>query len=461
MNKKNILSFVLIGALFSMTLGVVTKASAKDHVNNITQCGYIDTNALKGYESIEILGTKYDLSNVNSAVVQVVIRAYDDINSENLTGELKNETLKPVKEILDKYMNDPSKFENFPVTLDLGPSSLLREEINFVQEKIRDLKEEQESIKRSKMHQKAIDEKVEELQEEINKLSMWINYSVVNFKSENYKKTFCNEPVVNNDVDQENKEILFSFVNADSDHENIFRAIVKSNGEFEIQGSEISEDEIYEIIERSLEYENLKVRNLLQDIEMIKLTKLSEIEQKNRIKELEKEIQSVKAYGAAKEIILLNLTRSSVERTRISPKLMEERIRIINDEIKQRIETLNKYNDDPNYVIQNSELGKKASYFGYVFEEESGFAVKVEFDEKDNVVFKDMETLSAEQKSILNKLVSESIKEAEEDINELELDKYKLETSENSNYYLIDGITKEIAILNNDINNYKNILSKI
>ena len=462
MNKKNILSFVLVGALFSLTLGMVTKADAKDNMNNITQCGTINVDKLKEYDTVEILGKKYNFSNINPAVVQVAIRTYDDINTNNIIGSLKTKKLKDLTVFLDQYLLDPSKFQNFPITLDLGPSSLLREEIQIVRTKMDDLKKEQETIKLSKMHPKAIEEKVNELQEEINKLAKWINYSVVNFKSESYRETFCEDTILVDGNNKENKQVLFSFVSSNSDHDKIFRALIKENGEFEIQGEDLSDMEIAEIIQRSTEFENLKVRNLLKEKDAINLSKLAQIEKDKRIKAINKEIQSVKAYGTAKEIILLNLSKSAVEKTRISPNLMEERINMINDQLKGKIENLNKYNDNKDYEIQGSEIGKRASYFGYAFEDKDGFAVKVEFDEKNNVIFKGMENMTQDQKVTLKRLVNEEIKEAEEKISELELDKNVIENKENNNnYYLLDGINKEISILNNDIENFKNILSKI
>lgn len=464
MKRKNLVSLVLMGALFGMASNIGANAMLKNRNEvKVSNCTNIDENAIKNYEIIEILGSKYDLSNIDPGVLQVGIRIYDEINAQKLTGNEKDKQLKPFKEMLDDYKKNPSKYENFPVTLDLGPSSLLREEIAQVQGKIKDLKNQQETVKKTKMHPKAIEEKVEELQKEINKFVKWINYSVVNFNSDEYKQTFCNEEnkgenPVNNQV---SKEYLFDFIDVNTDNKDVFRVIIKNDGQIKIEGKVSSENEVIQAVEKSIEFENLKVRSLLEEIEAIKLTKLPQIEKDNRISEINSKVQSVKAYGTAKEILLLNLTKSAVEKTRIAPEAMKEKIKEINDGINERINVLKEYNIDPDYVIEDSSIGGSASYFGYAFEDENGFAVQVDFNEDGTLEYENMESLNNEQKNILKKLASQRISETENKIAKLKQEKDKLEKEEGNNYYLIDGMGKNIDVLNNDINNYKFIISSL
>ena len=203
MQKNKILSSVVAGIL----LGLSTSSSVKAVDNKVSSdviCyseEAVKNLDVSGFESVDILGTKFDLSNVNPSVLQTVARVFNEINSGNLSVAQKNEQLVGIKDLLSKYFSNPSEFENFPVTLDLGPATKLKEEIIYVQSKINDLKSQQESIKLTKMAQQAIDDSVKELQSSIDYLSKWINYAVFSFKDSEYVTTFCKE---DQHVDNEN-----------------------------------------------------------------------------------------------------------------------------------------------------------------------------------------------------------------------------------------------------------------
>lgn len=483
MSRKKILLSILAGLSLCLFVGInATAVENNSSSNSSSYCKYVDINDIEGFEKVDILGSMYDLSLVNPAVVQSAIRTFDEINTGNLSEDDKNKKLKDIKEMLDEYFKDPEKFENFPVTLDLGPSSLLREEIKYVQDKIKELKDEQESIKKTKMEQRAIDEKVQELQNEINNLSRWVNYSVVNFNSSKYETTFCDILSLDSSVNVEenlgeNVEVLLSSVYVTSDYEDLFRVFVNSNGEFTIEGSEISDADLLEIIKKNLEFENLKVRNLLEEIKAVENSKIAEIEQEKQIKQLKREIESVKAYGLSQEIILLNLERDALEKTKISIEFMEERINEIDKKISEKLESLKdfklNFENNPEYVVKNSDLGKTSSYFGYVLQDENGFGVKVFLDENNKVLIDNiklagvenvtLDVLTSDQKDILKKVVEENISKSKESITKLEMRKSEFEakSDDDTKYYLIDAISKELSVLNNDIKNYEIILSQI
>ncbi len=470
MRKNKILSSVLAGIL----LGVTSTSAVKAIDNTITPnviCNVdesVNNLNLEGYETIDVFGTKFDLSTVNPAVTQSLIRVFDEINLGNLSIVEKNKKLEEAKNLLTDYNNNPSNFENFPITLDLGPSSQLREEISRVQSMIEDLKKQQEAIKLSKMVQKAIDEKVEELQGKIDYLSKWINYAVFNFNSSNYKVTFCEEKEeVNEDTDDTTNDVvnyegqLIDVVYVTTDYNKVFRININGDGSLNYKGDNVSLVQLSDAIMKSLEFENIKVRDILEEIEIVKLTKVSKEEQEKRIKELEKKINDVKFYGISHEIALLNLKKESIKKSRLPQKEIDRRVEGFNEEIDDRIKELSKFKLNADYYVKSS-LGEKPSYFGYVFDDNNGFIVKTLLDSDNKVEFKDMDNLSTERKTKLKNVIEKEIKDTNSRINEVVKLKMELEKTEKDNkYYLIDSMDKELRILNNNIKNFENILTQI
>ena len=229
-------------------------------------------------------------------------------------------------------------------TLDYWPSTLLRQDIYYFQTKISDLKQEQETLKKTKMAEEEINKRVKELQDKIDKLGGWINYSVANFSEDSYKQMFCDmELIEENSTNQDVKEVesLITAVYATNSYNKIFKVSVNSDGTYSVDGNvEVSAGELSEIIEKNLEFENLKVINLLEEIKAVENSKIAEIEQEKQIKQLKREIESVKAYGLSQEIILLNLERDALEKTKISIEFMEERLNEIDKKISEKLESL-------------------------------------------------------------------------------------------------------------------------
>lgn len=475
MGKNKILSSILAGLSLCLFMGSTTSAiEGNSSVVSPSYFNYDSISNLNNFEKVDILDSKYDLSGVNPAVIQALVRSFDSINSGNLSGEEKNKKLSDMKEFIEDYLKDPSKFENFPVTLDLGPTTLFREEIMFVQEQIGKLKDEQKAIKDTKMAQTSIDEKVKELQTEIDNLSKWINYSVYNFQSDNYKQTFTNSSKI--EVNNENEEevyTLLTHVYSTPDYNELFKVSVNSDGKF-VSDKEIIGD-LIEVVKKNLEFENLKVRKLLEKVEMIKNSKIAQIEMDKQIKEVKMEIESVKAYGLSQEIILLNLEKDSVSRLRISQELIQERIKNIDDKINENVNDLKKFKENSEnnkeYVLENSNFGKTPSYFGYVLQDGDKFGIKVSLDDKnnisiDNIVVADkdkvtIDILTQEQKDTMKKVINEDILKFKNEISKLQSTKTDLEAKNaDTKYYFVDSINKELSVLDNNIKNYEMMLSK-
>lgn len=482
MIRKKILSSILAGTLLGLAVIAPVKA-----VNVKSNSGYECTisdeeiNNLKVSDGIEILGKKYDLSNVNPSVLKVVAKEISRINSGDLSESDKTKALTDIKNILDDYEKDSKKYENYPETLEYGPATLLRQDIYYVQTKISDLKQEQETLKKTKMAEEEINKRVKELQDKIDKLGGWINYSVSNFSEDSYKQMFCDmELIEENSTNQDVKDVesLIAAVYATSSYDKIFKVSVNSDGTYSVDGSvEVSVGELSEIIEKNLEFENLKVRNLLEEIKAVENSKIAKVEQEKRIKQLKREIESVKAYGLSQEIILLNLERDALEKTKISIEFMEERLNEIDKKISEKLESLKdfklNFENNPEYVVKNSDLGKTSSYFGYVLQDGDGFGVKASLDENDKVLIDNiklagvenvtLDVLTSDQKDILKKVVEENISNSKESITKLEMRKSEFEakSDDDTKYYLIDAISKELSVLNNDIKNYEIILSQI
>lgn len=472
MQKNKILSSVLAGMLLGFS--TVSSVKAVDKVSSDVICyseEAVEDLDVSGFENVDILGTKFDLSNVNPSVLQSVARVFNEINSGELSISKKNERLVGLKDLLNKYFKNPSEFVDFPVTLDLGPTTKLREEIIYVQSKINDLKAQQESIKLTRMAQKAIDDAVKELQSSIDYLSKWINYSLVNFKASEYKTTFCNyDDHILDDEDKNNKlEVrpvkfdgeLINMAYSTNDYGKVFTVSINGDGTFDIKGDEIDLNELSDSIKKGLEFENIKIRDILKEIEAVKMTKVTGQEQKNRIKELEKQINDVKFYALAQELVLLNMEKDRLKETKLPQSEVDMRVKELNDEIDQRLQQLIKFKTNENYSIE-SHVGEEPTYFGYLFDDNYGFVVKAYLDEDNKVHFEDMENLTNEQKDKLKKLVKEEIDYANKRINEVSKFKEDLEKKESDKkYYLNDSMDKELRILNNNIKNFENILVQL
>lgn len=479
MIRKKILSSILAGTLLGLAVIAPVKA-----VNVKSNSGYECTisdeeiNNLKVSDGIEILGKKYDLSNVNPSVLKVVAKEISRINSGDLSESDKTKALTDIKNILDDYEKDSKKYENYPETLEYGPATLLRQDIYYVQTKISDLKQEQETLKKTKMAEEEINKRVKELQDKIDKLGGWINYSVSNFSEDSYKQMFCDMELIEENSTNQDVESLIAAVYATSSYDKIFKVSVNSDGTYSVDGNvEVSVGELSEIIEKNLEFENLKVRNLLEEIKAVENSKIAKVEQEKRIKQLKREIESVKAYGLSQEIILLNLERDALEKTKISIEFMEERLNEIDKKISEKLESLKdfklNFENNPEYVVKNSDLGKTSIYFGYVLQDGDGFGVKASLDENDKVLIDNiklagvenvtLDVLTSDQKDILKKVVEENISNSKESITKLEMRKSEFEakSDDDTKYYLIDAISKELSVLNNDIKNYEIILSQI
>jgi len=462
MNKNKIFSLGLASSLFMLGLNV--------NVNAVESKGVVSselTNNIyeefKGYSRIDILGNNYDLSNVDSAVLQIIAKKFDAINGGSLSDDKIKEYQKEIMDLLDDYNKDPKKYENLPVTLDLNPVTFLREEIVIVQNKINSLKAEQDNLKISDIGQDYIDKKVEEIQLYIDNLISWINYSVVNFKSSEYKQTFTEN------LFKENKfrnEQLINMVYVDSEYKNVFIVNVNLDGSFSSDSNDITDLDLNQVIKKGLEYENLKIRNINEEIDKIRKSKIDVIDQENMINELNRQIESAKAYSLAQEIVLLNLEIDAIKSSKASVDFINNIVEELTDEINSRIDSIIKHNSDPKYVINDFEVGKKPTYFGYVLGNEDGFLFKLNLDSDfkmlvDNVIGEEYK-FTTEQKDVLKNLLNNSINDSIEKISKLKDKKLEISKSMNNNkYYLTDSIDKDISILENNILNYKSMISQI
>lgn len=464
MSKKKILSSILAGSLFG--LAIVAPVKAMNVENN---SGYVcvisddEINNLKVSDGVEVLGKKYDLSNVNPSVLKLIAREFGRINSGNLSESDKTKILTNIKNILEDYKKDPKKYENFPETLEYGPTTFLREDILYVQNKIKDLKQEQEALKKTKMVQQEIDRRVKELQNKIDKLSGWINYSVANFNENSYKKMFCNTEITEETNTKQDVKSLISSVYATNSYDKIFKVNVNSNGTYTIDGNvQIPKGELSEIFMRNLEFENTKAYNILKEIEAVKLSKISKEEQDKKIKELEKELQSVRAYGISQEIVLLNIEKETIQLTFLSPEAMKERVSELDKEINEKTKILNDYIEKfskEEEVKVNSSIGETPSYFPYVLGS-GGDVFRISLDKEGKISFENGEKLTDVQKKVVKESANDFIKESQEEIKVLENKKLSLKDNDQK-YYLSDAIDKEIQVLKNDISNYELIISQL
>lgn len=446
MGKSKILCSILMGLSFCFALGSISKAFGKDTLSNVVS--YVEVDDFK---YVDILGRKYDLSLVNPSVVQMVIRVFDDINSGALSEENKNEKLKEISQVLNEYLINPKSFENFPTTLDLGPSTLLREEISYVQSRIFELKNRKSSL----------GDDDGDIQKEIDILSSWINYSVVNFDSSKYGRTFSNS---SND-DLEVSEI-FSSVYSTLDFEKVFRIVINSDGSFDIQNENISNKELFDIIKSNIEFENYKFRYLKDKMESLSKRRIHDSDVSNEILDLKREMESVKVYGISQEIVLLNMQKDVIRSTRISEEFMEEKIRDLENKIDQRVNILKDFNlsfeNDLNYSIESSTIGDSRSYFGYYVKVGEGLGFKIELDKDGKALFNGVYELSHEDKVDLKNKISNEIESINIEISRLESKKEKINSGySDEKYYLLDALEKRVSVLRNDIDNYKIVLSQI
>lgn len=459
MGRNKILSLGLASSLFMFGMNL--------NVNALGNSGIIfelkdDTlDKINEYSKIDILGSKYDLVDVNSAVIQAIAKIFDIINANDISNDKIDEYKKEIKYLLDDYNEDPKKYETFPMTLEIGPATFLRDEIIIVQNRIKDLKIEQDNIKRSNNDQSYIDQKVNELQKTIDSLSSWINYSVVNFRSSEYKQTFTEDSFKINESDVQE---LINIICTDREYKDVYSIRVNSDGSFSVDGKEISN--LSDIIKNGLEYENLKIRNLNKEIEMVKSSKISIIDQENIINELNKQIENVKAYSLGQEIILLGLEIDSIKNSKLSIEAINTRVEELTSSIKVKLESLKNHNSNSEYVIKDFEIGKAPVYFGYVLEGENGFSVRLSLDSNSKIfvenVIGDGYEFTDDQKNMLRNILTQKIDDSTKKISELKDKKLEISGDLNENkYYLVNSIEKDIAVLENDISNYKIMISQI
>lgn len=462
MNKNKILSLGLASSLFMLGFNINVNAFESNGVisSELTDKMY---EKFEGYSKIDILGNSYDLSNIDSAILYVIAKMFDSINEGNLSDDKIKEYKEKIIDLLDDYNKDPEKYENFPVTLDLNPATFLRDEIIVVQNKINNLKVEQDNLKRSDMGQDYIDKRVGEIQTYIDNLVSWINYSVVNFKSSEYKQTFTETLL---DENKTNSEQLINMVYTDSEYKKIFSVSVNLDGSFILDSDDISNLELSQVIKKGLEYENLKIRNINEEIDKIKKYKISTIDQENMINILEIQAENVKAYSLAQEIVLLNLEIDAIKSSRASVDFINNRVEELTSEINSRIYNIINHNADPKYLISDFGVGKTPTYFGYVLDNGDDFLFKLNLDSDfkmfvDNIVGEEYK-FTDEQKDILRNILNNNVNDSIDMISKLENKKLEISKSINNNkYYLIDSIDKDIAILENNISNYKLMISQI
>lgn len=461
MNGRKLLSILLASTLLGIGINTnVSFAGSNPAIHeNLSVCDFSEIKDYEGYETLDILGSEYDLSSMDSGFLLVVIRNFDLINSGNLNDDEILEGKKYIKSLLDKYIENPEFASNLAITLEFGPSNMLLSEISLIQDKINELKLKQESIKNTKMAQQEIEAQVNEIQNEIDKLRRWINYSIFHFNSGEYKQTICNSDV------EESKQVLMNYIYVNEDL-SLIDVDVNTDGSFDIKNSSITNYDLSKFVKNALEYENIKLRNLYNEVDMIKKSKIVDGDQKLRVEELNKEIERVKAYALGQEIILLNLDREAVKLSRLSPEAIEQRVSELTEKINSRVSSIQKHKSDESYVISGFDFGDLLSYSGYVLSDESGFGIKLNLDSKNNIIYEniigDDPKLSDSEKSTLKRILNKEIKTREEEKKALELKKLEIENSNNENkYYVSDYIDKNIVIKSNDITNLNTILSQL
>ncbi len=458
MGKNKILRSILLGLSFGFILGYTTNALSSGAIRNVSLKDVITEGNLQNYQYVDILGKKYDLSLVNPAVIQTVIRTFDYVNSGNANEKDKNERLREVSKLLDDYLDNPEDFVNFPVTLDLGPWTFLMEEIQCIQSRISDLKDKQSVIK-TEGNQGNISLKINEIQDEIDGLSRWINYSVENFNSSTYKRTFY-DSLDENKVDD---GVIFSCVYPNLDFEDVFRVSVNSEGNVTLQDENIPLIDLVDTIKSNLEFENIKIRYLREKIKDLTESMNQGLDLKSEILNLRKEVESVKVYEIGQEIILLNLEKEAVKNTKISAEFMEEKLNNLQEIINEKVKILKEFNEKidriSDYSIETT-IGDTPSYNGYYIEDDSGLGVKITFDKNGKVLFDGSYELSNRHINVVNNVIPKLIREHDVEVSDLKSKRSSIESgNSDKKYYLIDTIDKKLCVLENDIENYKTILS--
>ncbi len=464
MARHKLLSFILASTIIGVGFnGVVSPVSSvKAQVINEESKTY-DFSSLKdyeGYDNIDLLGQEYDLSNMESGFLLVVTRLFDRINSGNLTDDEIKKERTILKELLDSYIKDKESVSNIPITLEYGPSNMLIDEVRLVQNKIDELTKENDRLKDTKMSQEYIDAKTLELEEEIMRLKRWINYSIFHFSSKDYKGV-----LIDNTLNQVKNEIM-NYIYVDSEGKPLALDVYE-DGSYSIKNSDVTIDELSLILDYALEYENIKLRNLYKEIEMVNNSKITDKDKKDKISELNKQVEDVKAYALGNEIVLLNLERDAISLTKLPSDEIERRVNNLNSEINKRLLSIKNYKEDPSYVISSEyTLGTKPSYTGYVFSDESGFSFKLNLDDKNNIVFENVigetPTLNEEDKSKLRDIINREIKFVDEDLKFLSEERESIEKGDSENkYYLLDAIDKFSSVRLNDKDNYNIFLEKL
>ena len=102
-------------------------------------------------------------------------------------------------------------------------------------------------------------------------------------------------------------------VYVDSEYKNVFIVNVNLDGSFSSDSNNITDLDLNQVIKKGLEYENLKIRNINEEIDKIRKSKIDVIDQENMINELNRQIESAKAYSLAQEIVLLNLEIDAIK----------------------------------------------------------------------------------------------------------------------------------------------------
>ena len=468
MNKSKILYSVLVGLLLGFSVVIPTKTLAKEPSSQVS---YLETEKILEFESVKILDSNYDLSSVRSAgLLRAIISTFDNINSTTPSLEENSEKFLQVKNMLEEYFKNPEQFDNVPETLDLNPSVFLRDEVVYVQGKIEELNKEKESIANSEESEQFKNDRISEIQNDIDMLRNWINFSITGFKSSEYKQTFLNsDNLVSSNSDDLN--LISSVVSPDFDYKNLFGVSLDSNGNFLFENYESSsEHDIVSIIRKEMEFKNFKVRHMLNEalaeVNDMGVLQIVNFEKDKELEKLNREIEQIKADFVAQEILLLNIEKEAIGNTKISEEAKKEKIDNINKLIKEKLDiltdfTLN-FGGNQDYKIEGSDLGKYPTLFGYVFEDESGLSVKIYLDENYKISFSDDMNIPEDKKAKLKEVISKEISDVKSKISELNNSRLQVESLENKDkervIYLVDN---EIFTLNNIVYNYEKILEQI
>lgn len=485
--NKNKVNGLLLAALIIGPFGMISgsdDAKANEVKLVQTQPSHVSPERERS-AIVNIDGTNYDISEINNlALIKRVLEVQADINNDVANPE----EVKELKELLDMYFTDPKLVEHLPITLDLGPAQLMAEEIMKIIEEIEEFKKEIEALRLTKMAQQAIDEQVAILEDEILQLKHIIGEFVRTFDGEFFLKDEENAipgtgiPVDNkgtadkgevtpSKVVPANKvevgQVVLGNIFTSLDNKHVFRIEVLSNGTHKITGAAPEQlEELVKILEENIEFENNKAFNLSKEIAALKMTKMSQEEINKRVNELKLQMNSVKVYGMISEVVLLNLEKDSVMRSRLIEEEQKARIGELNNEINNKVASIKDYmnngKQNPEYVVTNTEIGKNPTINGYILEGKDGFIAKVNLNSSYEISVVDMEVISEENKVKIKTLAQEMITENANKIVELEKQRAELEKNNNDiKYYLVDGINKRIQLLEQINSNLQQAIAKI